>query len=135
LTNVSYCFAASKNSAVKTDKIKSIKDLINEPLILPIPGTANREDIDRIFLKNNVDIKNVLNIHTSEMIISAVKKGLGIGYIISDLIDIDSEKQNIKILEISEPLPQVTINLIYNENYLTTAPRKFIDNYILKQTP
>ena len=61
------------------------------------------------------------------MIISAVKKNLGIGYVIKNLVE---NEFDIKILDIKEPLPTVKINLIYNEKYLTTAPKKFINTYI-----
>lgn len=126
LTTAKYCFVSNKDFKNK-DNIKKLKDLENEQLILPIPKTANRNDLDDILKVNNVKIENVLNIHTSEMIISAVKKNLGIGYVIENLVEGD---QDLEILNINENLPSVTINLVYNKNYLTTAPKKFIKAYI-----
>lgn len=70
LESVDYCFVAK----TKYDDIKSLKDLKNKPLILPILGTKNRRDLDELLNKKNVNIENVINIHTSEMIISAVKR-------------------------------------------------------------
>ena len=61
------------------------------------------------------------------MIISFVKKNLGIGYVIKNLVKDDKD---IKILDIEEGLPTVKINIVYNEKYLTTAPKKFINMYI-----
>jgi len=81
LTTVNYCFIINKNSSIiKSNDISSLKSLENKPLILPLPNTANRKDLDELLLNNKIDIKNVLNIHTSEMIISFVRKYLGIGY-------------------------------------------------------
>ena len=68
-----------------------------------------------------------MNIHTSEMIIGAVKRNLGIGYIIEDLVKNDKD---VKILKMKEKLPQIQINLIYVKKYLTTAPIKFIQMFI-----
>ena len=61
------------------------------------------------------------------MIISAVKKNLGIGYVIENLALNDSD---IKVLKIKEKLPTVKIMLVYNKKYLPIAPKKFIKTYI-----
>lgn len=124
LAQVNYTFIASKSSNYD---IKSIKDLKDKQLILPIKGTANRIDIDETFNKYKLYKLNTLNLHTSEMIISAVKKNLGIGYVIKDLVIDDSD---ISILDIKEDLPSVKIMLVYNKKYLPVAPRKFIKTYI-----
>ncbi|MCM1052716.1 MAG: LysR family transcriptional regulator [Ruminococcus sp.] len=126
LTSVKYSFIAKKDTKIKgINNIKKLKDLKNKQLILPIPGTANRNDLDKLFFDNNIEIENILNIHTSEMIIAAVKKDLGIGYVIENLADND-----IQILKITEDLPTVEIDLVYNKNYLTTSSIKFINNYL-----
>lgn len=127
LDEVDYCFVSKKG---KFKNIKSLQDLKNLPLILPIPGTANRKDLDELLLKNNVNIENVINIHTSEMILSAVKKGLGIGYIIFNLVKDDIKNNELERLDIKEKLPTVEINIVYNKDLLTTAPKRFIEEYI-----
>lgn len=131
LDEVEYCFAVKKDSKnVEYKNIKKLSDLKEKSLILPIPGTANRNDLDELFINNNIDIENVINIHTSEMIISAIKKDLGIGYIIYNLVEDDVKNNELEILDIKEKLPTVDINIIFDKNFLTTAPKKFIENYI-----
>ena len=128
---VEYCFIVKKDSTIKNiNKIKSLEDLKDKPLILPISGTANRKNLDIIFESNNIEVSNVINIHTSEMIISAVKKDLGIGYIIKDLVFSDIENDNLMVIDVKEKLPTVAINLIYLKKYLTKAPIYFINKYI-----
>lgn len=127
LTKVNNCFVVSSDSNLDISWVKDIKDLENYPLILPIPGTSNRKALDALFDKEKVRLSNVMNIHTSEMIIGAVKRNLGIGYVIEDLIDDDS---NIVKVNITEKLPQIEINLVYVKKYLTTAPTKFIKMFI-----
>lgn len=61
------------------------------------------------------------------MIIGAVKRNLGIGYVIENLINDDN---NIVKIKIKEKLPQIEINLVYVKKYLTTAPTKFIKMFI-----
>ena len=63
------------------------------------------------------------------MILAAVKKNLGIGYVIEDMINLEND---LKVLNLKEKLPSVKINLIYNPKYLTTTPRRFIEMYIDK---
>jgi len=124
LDEVNYSFIVKSDS---NTNINSIKELSNKQLILPIKDTANRNDLDQIFKEYKLDNLNVLNLHTSEMIISAVKKGLGIGYVISNLVVNDD---SIRILNMKEKLPTAKINIVYNERYLSVAPRKFINMYI-----
>lgn len=131
LTQVNNCFIAVNNSKfLKDNHIKTIKDLEDMPLILPIKGTSNREELDKILTINDVNINNVINIHTSEMIIGAVKKDLGIGYIIYDLVKKDIDNKELILVDINTVLPKITINLVYVKNYLTTAPLVFLKEYI-----
>lgn len=131
LKEVKYCFIVKKDTTLlKTCDINSIADLKKHSLILPIPGTANRNDLDILLKNNNINIQNIVNIHTSEMIISAVKKDLGIGYVIYNLVENEIKNNEIEVLNIKENLPSVEINIIYDNHFLTTAPRKFIEDYI-----
>lgn len=126
LESVNYCFVSKD----KYNDIKSLKDLENKPLILPIPGTKNRYDLDELLNKNNINIENVINIHTSEMIISGVKKNLGIGYVIYNLVEDDIKSGELNLVNIKEKLPTSVINIVYDKNFLTSAPKKFIKDYI-----
>lgn len=131
LKKVQYCFIIKKGSKiVEENKIHSLKDLKKYPLILPIPGTANRNDLDELLEKNKIEIENVIHIHTSEMIISGVKKDLGIGYVIEDLVKEEVKNGEIEIIPLEEELPTVDINILYDEYFLTTASKKFIHEYI-----
>ena len=122
IKNMKYVFISSKK-----EKIKCLKDLENYNLILPIPGTNNRDLLDELLLKNEIVFNRVINIHTSELIIDSVEDNMGIGYVLEDLV---KDNKDINILNIKEKLPIATLALIYNKKFLTSAPRKFIDEYI-----
>lgn len=130
LYKVNYSFVCRKEDYDKYKNIKSIKDLENIPLILPVKGTNNRKYIDEIFAKADFNPIRKINIHTSEGILTAVKKGLGIGYIIEDIY---KENNEFKKIEVKEKLHEENIILIYNKKYLTTVPKKFIEKYITKE--
>ncbi len=109
--------------------IKEKRDLVNYPLILPIPDTANRKELDNWFIDNDLEAINTINIHTSEMIISAIKSGLGIGYVIYDLVKDDIMTNQLKLINIGD-LPVIHIDLVYNKKFLTEVPFRFIKTYI-----
>lgn len=127
LLKVKYAFICSKDNYDKYKHIKSIKDLEDVPLVLPNKGTTNRKKLDSMFIKYNVNPKKVINIHTSEVILNAVSKDLGIGYIISDIV---KDNDNYKVLDIKEELPGAEIVFAYDRKFLTTAPKRFIEEYI-----
>ena len=127
LYTVNYSFVCKKEDYDKYKDIKTIEELENLPLVLPIPSTNNRKYINEIFIKHNITPKKTINIHTSEGILTAVKKGLGIGYVIEDIYKKDS---SFKKIEINEKLREEDIIMIYNKKFLTTAPKRFIEEFI-----
>ncbi len=127
LSTVSYAFVCLKSDYDKYKNIKSIKDLEEVPLVLPVPGTSNRKALDELFLKEKVSPSKIINIHTSEVIINAVKNKLGIGYLISDLVKNDD---NYKVLNLKEEMPTTDIDIAFDRKFLTNAPKRFIENYI-----
>ena len=86
IKEMNHCFISNKK-----ENIKSLKDLENYSIIIPIPGTNNREMLDELLFKNDIELNNVINIHTSELIIDSVKANMGIGYILEDLVKDDNE--------------------------------------------
>ena len=59
LARVNYCFSASKD--FDTSKIKKLKDLEKYQLILPIKGTANRNDLDELIKEKNIKVGLAIN--------------------------------------------------------------------------
>ena len=129
MLTVENCFVCL-NTNENYGNIKSLIDLHDFPLILPIKNTANREALDKVFENHNINPKNIFNIHTSEMIIGAVKMGLGIGYVIQDLVKHELAIGELKKLNICENLPKTTINLVYEKNHLDDISSFFIRNYL-----
>ena len=125
------CFICSKNiNKSIIGSIKRLKDLEKYPLILPIPNTKNRRDLDDVFKKNDVIAKDVLNIHTSEMIIGAVKRGIGFGYVIKDIIESELKYGELELLTVEEQLPFTEICFVYDTKNLNEISKYFITNYL-----
>lgn len=121
---IHYTFFCRTDEYDKYKGIKSIKDLEIVPLVLPVPGTNHRKFLDEAFVRNNVKVDKVINIHTSEGILTGVKNRFGVGYIISDIIKDDP---TFKTIDVKEKLHQEDIVIIYNKKFLTNAPTRFIE--------
>ena len=126
LSTVKYSFICKKDNYDDYD-IKSIKDLEKYTLVLPVLGTSNRKALDELFLKYKVEPKNIINIHTSEVILNAVDNNLGVGYVISDIV---KNNDNYKKIKVEEKLPTTEIDIVFNKKFLTKAPKRFIEDYI-----
>lgn len=128
LFNSHFVFACLNDE--KYDNVKSINDLKDYPLILPLGKSSYRQKLDDVLKEYNVNFDNVISMEKSDMIREAILSGNGIGYILKDVIEKDINNGRIKVLDVNETLPYVTINLVYIDKYLTSASQVFIDNYL-----
>lgn len=129
LIHVDHCFVCLASDNYEA---KRLKDLENYPLILPVEITSHRKRLNEVALESGVKFNNILSIETSEMIRESVLQGVGVGYVLRDVMKKDIESGKVKVLEIEEKLPFVTVNLVYIDKYLMNAPKEFIDNYLKK---
>lgn len=124
LCSIKYSFFCRKEDYDKYKNIKTIKDIENIPLVLPLVGTNHRKFLDEVLVKNKVNVKRSINIHTSEGILSGVKNGLGVGYIISDIV---KNNDDFRLINIKEKLHEEDIVIIFDKKLLTKAPTRFIE--------
>ena len=127
LKNIDYIFVKPKGEEVS---VTCLKDLEDHKLILPILRSIHRKKLNEIAIDNKVKFNKAISIENSETIKDAVLQGNGIGYIMEDLVKKDIELGNLEKLNIKEKLPSVTINLVYIDKYLMSAPKVFIDKYL-----
>lgn len=116
------------SSEFDISKISTLKDLKNVPVILPIKGTANRSALDEYLVLNKAKLNNILNIHTSELIQGAIKRKLGVGYIIRELVADEIKKGNLQEVKIDN-LPKTGISLVYIKDFITDSPKIFLSEY------
>ena len=131
LDNFSHVFVAlSESKILPKQKEYSLRELKSMPLILPVSHSSHRQYLNNLAEENNVVFDNVISIETSELIYNMVKKGIGIGYILKDMVKGDVNSGNLEIIKIKEKLPEIKLNLICKEKNLTEASRRFIDEYL-----
>ena len=111
-------------------KINSIKDLDNSSLVLPLERSSMRRNIEKLLKENSVDYNVVLSVDTTDLIISSVKKDIGIGYVVKECVKEELKNNKLKELKLDCELPKFKLRLIYNKDYLSYPAIKFINEYI-----
>ena len=112
-------------------KIKNLKELENYKYILNYENSISTKELFETLERHNVHIKAHIHADATEVRIEEVKQGQGIGYVMKDATE-DGIKNN-EIFEIKLPikLPEMKINLLYIEKYLTKIDKIFIKKYLV----
>ena len=114
-----------------TIQIKKLKDLEKYDFILGLEYTSTSKRLVRKLKENGVHIKSTLEIDITELKISAVKRGLGIGYVMKD--SVQQELNNKELYEVKVPmeLSKSTLRLSFLNGQLGKLDKKFIKDYLL----
>lgn len=124
LTSFDTCFVTSKNN--KETDIKKHK------FIMPYVKSSIRKNLEKELAKHDVKLNVILEVETTDLIISSVKREIGTGYVVRQAVN--QELKTNELLELKTPydLPKVELNLVYIEDYLTNLSNYFIKNHIKK---
>ncbi len=126
LARLPNCFAYNKN-IMKDIHIEKVEDLKNYPLILPSATSSIRLKLDEYMESQNTKLVPILESWTTEIMIEMVRKGVGIGYFVQNVIDTQSDKDNFEVITFNQDLPVVDVCCVYIDDFLTTASRKFVE--------
>lgn len=118
-----YCFVYSKEKMGNLT-IKSLENLTKHPLILPVKTTYSRKKIEEFFNDKGITIDPIMELESTEMILNYIREGLGIGYVLKNIAEKNSD---LSIIPLEEELPTEIITLVYNENTLTSSSKEFIN--------
>lgn len=118
------CFVVNKNN--KETKLE------NQNYIMPHERSSMRKNLEKELEKYNVKLNIVLEVETTDLIISSVKRNIGTGYVVKQAVK--DELENNELIEFKTPykLPKIELNLVYIEDYLSNLSNYFIKNYIKK---
>lgn len=126
LSKLQNCFAYNKN-VMKDVNINNVDDLKNYPLILPSATSSIRLKLDEYMESKNTNLSPILESWTTEIMIEMVRKGIGIGYFVKNVIDTQSDKDNFEVITFDDDLPAVDVCCVYIDDFLTSATRKFVE--------
>ena len=111
---------------------KQIVDLEEYNYIMPYERSAIRKNLEKKLKINNQKLHVVLEVETTELIIDAVKNDVGIGYVVKEAVLEDIEKKELFELKTKYELPELELNLVYINDYITNSSKKIINDYIKK---
>ena len=123
LLDLENCFI-SKNKVCEN---MSIKELNSYKLILPVKRSTPRKQLDFTCEKVGVELMPFMTIETTEMLIDAIKKDMGIGYVIKRAVKKELQQKELFEIKINEKLPTLMLNIVYISEYLTNIPLMFIN--------
>lgn len=118
------CFVVNKNN--KETKLE------NQNCIMPYERSSIRKNLEKELEKHNVKLNIVLEVETTDLIISSVKRNIGTGYVVKQAVKKELENNELLEFETSYELPKLELNLVYIEDYLSNLSNYFIKNYIKK---
>lgn len=124
LTSFDTCFITTKGNKEN--------DIEKQKYIMPYERSSIRKNLERELEKHNVKLNVVLEVETTDLIISSVKSGIGTGYVVKKAVKKELETNELLELQTPYNLPKLELNLIYIEDYLTNLSSYFIKNYIKK---
>lgn len=124
LFDLQNCFVSKQKLS---DKIKSLQDLNNYNLILPVKHSTPRKQLDYLCEQNNVELNPFMTIETTGLLVNAVKKNMGVGYVLKQAVTKDLIGKQLYEIKIEEKLPTLRLNLVYIDEYLTHVPRTFMN--------
>ena len=116
---------------ISIDKNKET-NLEKQKYVMPYERSSIRKNLEKELEKYNIKLDVVLEVETTDLIISSVKKGIGTGYVVKKSVKNEIENNELIELETKYNLPKLELNLVYIEDYLTNLAKYFIKNYIKK---
>lgn len=111
-------------------EIKDLKELENYNFILNYENSVSTKELFEILRQNKVKIKADLQADITEMRIEQAKQGLGIGYVMKDATEDALKNREVYEVKLPIALPEMKINLVYMEKYLTKMDKIFIKKYL-----
>lgn len=113
-------------------KVQDVKELEQIKYILPFEDAVTYKELMECLENHNISIKSKTKMDITELRVSAVKDGLGIGYVMRQAVEKELKNKELYEVEIPIELPKSKINLIYLDGKLSKAHKKIINEYLKK---
>ena len=114
----------------KPIKINDITEFERYKYILSSSNSKTTQTLIKYLDRYKIKIKSRLICDISEARINSVKKGLGIGYAMKDVVEEELKNGELYEVEVPIELPEVDINIVHIKGRLTPANRTFIKKYL-----
>ena len=128
LKKVNDCFVVNEKYKALTNKIISMKDLNDYPLILQQKRSNTRDFLDDFARQNNITLKPNIELASYNLVVEFSKIGLGIGYVTKDYIKDELKNKKLYELNLKEKIPAKYIGMAISKNHIPNfSTKKFIE--------
>jgi DNA-binding transcriptional LysR family regulator len=105
----------------------SLKDLTQQPMITLRKNTHTRAFLDEIFLKKDLHLEPEFEIISVDLILEMVKAGLGLGFVMGNIIPKEAVNKELYIVPLKESLPKRKIAFAISQSLpLSEASALFV---------
>ncbi len=102
-------------------------DLLKEfPMILPMRGYSDINRLEETLKNHNLIFKNNFTCYTTELTISLVKEGIGIGWGLKKCVENDIKDNNLYELPVEFNMSKTKFSIAYDESFLNHTTSEFI---------
>ena len=119
-------FICGKSYYNLTETQVSPSELINYPLILLDPNTSARAYIDAYFADEGLAVTPEFELGTSSLIVSFVKRNLGIGCVVRDFAQEDIENGSVFELKLQKKIKKRHICIIKEQTLISKASEELL---------
>ena len=120
-------FVAGNNYKKYAEKVLSLKELTNLPLILLEKKSNSRKYIDNIFLNNGYVLKPSIELGAHELLLQLAKINLGISCVIKEFSKEYLDNGSLFEIKQKNPIPERGIGYFYSKTLpLTPAMKEFM---------
>ena len=117
-------FIASKKYSELNDKVISLNELKNYPLIFQAKGSNTRNFLDNFLKEKNITLKPNIELASYSLVTEFCKAGFGIGYAVKEFIQKDLNEGKIFSLKIKETIPERYIGFAISNKHLPSFSTK-----------
>ena len=117
-------FIASKKYSELNDKVISLNELKNYPLIFQAKGSNTRNFLDNFLKEKNITLKPNIELASYSLVTEFCKAGFGIGYAVKEFVQKDLNEGKIFSLKIKENIPERYIGFAISNKHLPSFSTK-----------
>ncbi len=106
----------------------SLEQLSEYPILLQKKPSSSREYIDTICHDRNVELKSIMDIASSNLLIDFVKIGYGIGFVTKQYVLKELENNELVEIKLDPPIPPREFGIIeLKDNFLSFSAEAMLD--------
>lgn len=104
--------------------------IFDYPLLLPLKGFVTSNSLESAFKKHNMLLSSNIHLYTTEMIVSLVMEGIGIGWSLKRCIENELANKIFYEIPIDVELPKMEFSIAYDESVINKTALVFAEYLI-----